>query len=82
MTIAEARAYYRGIATILKAERAMRARVLSEPRKSEALAEIDAALAALQSLGQIIQAAAEAGLLESVPEQAALFDLPPDRTTY
>lgn len=82
MTITEARNYYRGIVAILKAERAMRARVLSEPRRSEAIAEIDAALAALQALGQIVNAANEAGLLEQIYEQAPLLDLPPTQTTY
>lgn len=76
MTITEARNYYSGIVAVLRRERTMRARVLSEPRKSEAIAEIDAALSALQALGQIIQAANDAGLLEAIHEQATLFDLP------
>lgn len=81
MTITEARTYYRGIMSVLRTERSMRQRVLSEPRRSAALAEIDAALTALTALGQIIAAAQSAGLLESIPEQAPLFDLP-DRHNY
>lgn len=76
MTITEARAHYRTILTLLRTERAMRARVLSEPRRSQALAEIDTALAALAALGQIVQAANDAGLLEQIYEQAPLLDLP------
>jgi hypothetical protein len=76
MTITEARTYYRGILAVLKAERANRQKFLAEPRRSEAIAEIDAALAALQALGQIIQAANDAGLLDKIYEQAPLLDLP------
>lgn len=76
MTIEDARAHYRTIQTVLKAERTMRMRVLAEPRKSVAVKEIDQALAALQELGKVIQAASAAGLLESLPEQAPLLDLP------
>ena len=82
MTITEARTYYRGILALLNAERAMRQRVLAEPRRSQAVAEIDAAVEALQALGQIVQAASEAGLLDQIYEQAALLDLPPSQTTY
>lgn len=76
MNIEDARTHYRTIQTVLKAERTMRMRVLAEPRKSAAVKEIDQALAALQELGKVIQAAAAAGLLESLPEQAPLLDLP------
>lgn len=79
MNIEEARNHYRTILVTLKAERAMRQRVLAEPRKSQAIAEIDAALVALEHLGQIVHVASEAGLLETVYEQAPLLDLPEQR---
>lgn len=82
MTITEARNYYRGIAAVLQRERAMRARVLSEPRKSIALREIDDAKVSLAALGQVVQAASEASLLDQIYEQAPLLDLPPAQTTY
>jgi hypothetical protein len=81
MTITEARNHYRTILAMLKAERAMRQRVLAEPRRSQAIAEIDASISSLQHLGQIVQVAHEAGLLETVYEQAPLLDLP-SQTTY
>jgi hypothetical protein len=82
MTITEARNHYRTILATLKSERAMRMRVLPEPRRSQAIAEIDAAISALEHIGQIVQAASLAGLLETVYEQAPLLDLPPQQTTY
>ena len=81
MNITDARNDYRIILRLLNSERAMRQRVLSEPRKSEAIREIDAGLDALQRLGQIIQAASEHGLLEAIYQQAPLLDLP-DVTKY
>jgi hypothetical protein len=81
MTITEARNHYRTILATLKSERAMRQRVLAEPRRSQAIAEIDAAISSLEHLGQIVQVANEAGLLETVYEQAPLLDLP-SQTTY
>lgn len=82
MTIVEARTHYRTILRLLNAERTMRLRVLSEPRKSQAIDEIDAALAALERLGQIVHAAHEAGLLESIPEQGTLLDRPTQNHTH
>lgn len=76
MTIDQARADYRLIAVALKSERGKRDRFLGEPRRSEAIKEIDAALAALERLGQIVSAASQAGLIETVYEQASLLDLP------
>ena len=81
MKLADARNDYRTILRLLNSERAMRKRVLSEPRKSEAIGEIDAAEAALQRLGQIIQAANEGGLLDQIYEQAPLLEVP-EQTKY
>lgn len=74
MTIAEAREHYRTILSTLIKERRMRESVLGEPRRSQAIAEIDAALGSLTSLGQIVNDAINAGLLDPDIEQAALFD--------
>jgi hypothetical protein len=82
VNITDARNDYRTLLSLLNAERAMRQRVLAEPRKSVAIKEIDDAKGALQRLGQIIQAASEAGLLDQIYEQAPLLDLPPAQTTY
>lgn len=82
MTITEARDHYRRLLKLLNDERAMRARVLSEPRKSIALREIDDAKVSLAALGQVVQAASEASLLDQIYEQAPLLDLPPAQTTY
>ncbi len=81
MTIDQARADYKLLAAALKSERGKRDRFLAEPRRSEAIKEMDDAMAALQRLGQIVAAAAEAGLIETVYEQAPLLDLP-KQTTY
>lgn len=80
MTIDQARADYKLIASALKSERGKRDRFLGEPRRSEAIKEMDDALAALARLGQIVAAAAEAGLVETVYEQAPLLDLPTQKT--
>lgn len=63
MDINQARTDYRTIIATLKSERGMRQRVLGEPRRSQALKEIDDALAALERLGQIVNAANQAGLI-------------------
>lgn len=81
MDINQARTDYRTIVATLKSERSMRQRVLAEPRRSQALKEIDDALAALERLGQIVNAANQAGLIETVYEQASLLDLP-KQTAY
>lgn len=80
MNINQARTDYTTIATTLKTERSMRERVLSEPRRTQALKEIDDALLALRRLGQIVNAANQAGLIETVYEQAPLLDLPKQST--
>ena len=82
MTITEARNHYRVLQTLLTDERAMRKRAPSEPWRSEAIREIDTALASLQALGQIVQAANEAGLLDGIYEQAPLLGDAPNQTTY
>lgn len=76
MDIASARTHYRNVVASLKLERVKRDKYLGEPRRSAALHEIDIAIASLEELGKIIQAAAAAGILETVLEQAPLFDLP------
>lgn len=80
MDINQARSDYTTIATTLKAERVKRDKFLAEPRRSQALKEIDDAMAALQRLGQIINAANQAGLIETVYAQAPLLDLPKQQT--
>lgn len=80
MTIDQARSDYKLLAAALKSERGKRDRFLSEPRRSEAIKEMDDALAALERLGQIVAAAAAAGLVETVYEQAPLLDLPKQQT--
>ncbi len=81
MTLDQARADYKLLAAALRSERSKRDRFLAEPRRSEAIKEMDDALAALQRMGQIVAAAAAAGLVETVYEQAPLLDLP-KQTTY
>lgn len=81
MDINQARADYTTISSTLRAERSKRDRYLGEPRRSQALKEIDDAMAALQRLGQIVNVANQAGLIETVYEQAPLLDLP-KQTTY
>ena len=81
MDITTARNHYRTVQNMIKGERTYRDKYLAEPRRSEALNEADAALAALVELGKIIQAASEAGILAGVMEQASLFELP-DRVNY
>lgn len=80
MDINQARTDYTTIATTLKAERVKRDKFLGEPRRSQAIKEIDDALAALNRLGQIVNAANQAGLIETVYEQAPLLDLPKQNT--
>lgn len=80
MTIDQARTDYKLLATALKSERGKRDRFLSEPRRSEAIKEMDDALAALERLGKIVAAAADAGLVETVYEQDPLLDLPKQQT--
>lgn len=82
MTITEARNHYRTIQNLLFAERAMRKRVLSEPRRGEAIREVDQAMASLEALGQVIHAAHEAGLLEDIYDQAPLITDLPSQTIY
>ncbi len=79
MTNDEARHHYRTLLNTLRKERRMRESVLSEPRRSQAINEIDAALSSLTALGQIVNTAIDAGLLEPDIEQIALFDT--NRTT-
>ena len=84
MNVNDARVAYATILMSLKKERGMRERVLSEPRKSAAIKEIDAAMDALLVLGRVVWMAVDAGLLgEDVatvpPEQAPLLDVPEAR---
>jgi len=79
-TIKDAREAYATILATLRTERTMRERVLQEPRRSKAIKEIDDAIAALQTLGKVIWAAVDAGLLTAEPTavesmQAPLLDV-------
>jgi hypothetical protein len=77
MTLDEARAHYKTIRDTLAAERINRQKVLQEPRRSQAVREIDNALASLVSLASVFQAAHQAGILESVPVQKSLLEEEP-----
>lgn len=77
MTVDEARKYYATIMAVIKKERTMRDKHLGEPRRSQALAEVDGAISALESLGVVLADAAKAGVLTSGDEQQPLFEVPP-----
>lgn len=77
MTVDEARKYYATIMAVLKKERGMRDKHLGEPRRSQALAEVDGAISALESLGLVLADAAKAAVLTSGDEQQPLIELPP-----
>lgn len=81
MTVDEARKAYANIMAVLKKERTMRDKHLGEPRRGAALAEVDGAISALESLGLVLADAAKVGVLTSGHEQAPLIDVPA-RTQY
>lgn len=82
MTIDEARKAYATIMAVLKKERTMRDKHLGEPRRTQALAEVDGAIGALESLGLVLADAAKAGVLASGHEQAPLIEVPPAPKQY
>lgn len=77
MKVSEARTHYGVILTTLRAERDKRMKYLGEPRRSQAVAEIDRAIASLEALGELFGAAAAAGVLATDIEQQPLIDVPP-----
>lgn len=82
MTVDEARTHYLMIMAMLKQERHMRDKFLGEPRRGDALAEVNGAIDALEHLGQVMAAAAKAGILTSGIEQQPLIDVPEVRKQY
>lgn len=82
MTVDEGRKAYATIMVLLKKERHMRDTFLGEPRRTQALAEVDGAISSLESLGAVLAQAALAGVLTSGDEQQPLIDVPPARKQY
>ena len=80
LTVDQARKAYATILVTLSRERAMREKFLADPRKSLAIQEIDAALDALLTFGDVVNLALDAGLLAGeagvvVSMQAPLLDV-------
>lgn len=82
MTIDDARRHYAIILRTLRNERHMRDIVLAEPRRSQALAEVDAAVTSLEALATVFAQAAVAGVLTTSHEQQPLLDVPAARRPY
>lgn len=82
MKVSEARTHYATILRTLLAEREKREKFLGEPRRSQAVKEIDVAVTSLEALGQLLAAAAESGLLATDVEQQPLIDVPPAKPSY
>lgn len=70
----DARKAYVLILVALRTERAMREQVLSEPRRSKAIKEMDDALDALQILGEVIRLVIDAD--HAMASQLPLLDVP------
>lgn len=79
MTVDEGRKHYATIMAVLKKERGMRDKHLGEPRRGQALAEVDGAISALEALGLVLAEAAKVGVLASGHEQQPLIDVPPHK---
>jgi hypothetical protein len=73
MTVDEAKQHYRIVMSALKQERRKREMFLPEPRRTLAMAEMDRAMASMLALGNVLNAAKNAGLLTSGQEQPALL---------
>lgn len=73
MTTDEARDHYKIVISALKAERSKRDMFLKEPRRATAMAEMDRAIASMQAIGDVLNAAKDAGLLTTDAEQPALL---------
>ncbi len=81
MNIADARKAYARLLVTLRKERTMRERVLPEPRRTQAIKEIDEAITALQQLGDVIWLAVDHGLLVADPAAVASVQAPLLETT-
>lgn len=77
MTVDQARKHYGIVLSALKLERKKRDKFLREPRRTQALAEIDEAIESLKQLGEVMGAAAKAGVLAGGHEQVEMFDSKP-----
>jgi hypothetical protein len=82
MNVNAARDAYAAVLVALRKERSTRDRVLTEPRRTTAIAEMDAAIDALGTLGKVIWMAVDAGLLaeggadDVAPGQPVLLEMP------
>jgi hypothetical protein len=73
VTVDEAKQHYRIVISALQQERQKRDMFLKEPRRTEAIADMDRAIASMKALGDVLNAAKEAGLLTTEQEQPVLL---------
>lgn len=73
MTVDEAKQHYRIVISALQQERQKRDMFLKEPRRTKAMAEMDRAIASMRAIGDVLNAAKDAGLLTTGQEQPALL---------
>ncbi len=76
MNIVDARGAYATVLTALRTERERRLAFLKEPLRGIRVSEINTAIAALESLGTVISAAVDAGLLSEDAEASYIDQMP------
>lgn len=74
MTVDEAKQHYRIVMSALRQERQKRDMFLKEPRRTQAMADMDRAIASMKALGDVLNVAKEAGLLTTEQGQPALLE--------
>jgi hypothetical protein len=75
VTVDQARTHYARILAMIRSERDKRDKFLHGVRREQALREADGAIVSLEAIGDVLKAAADAGVLTEGAQQAPLLDV-------